>query len=201
MPELIVRLAQIVDDRLKMIGCERPSLPVLKALFETAYHGTLRTEEGRLIRGSITYAHPKPQPEEGPATRRSHYPGLWPFAHRVPFNVERLVKLSRAIDMWSGSIGVYGTTVKDVHIWGVIDQLVEANIALHREGEESFGNPGILYITMDGAGDLTIYHQDIFLGGLRGHQLLTRENDAFGSPMSANVSCITSNVLQRQLNW
>src|SRR5207253_8936 len=100
-----------------------------------------------------------------------------------PLNVERLVKLSRAIDMWSGSIGVYGTKAKDVHIWGVVDQLVQSNVRLNLEAESGFHNPGILYITMDGVGDLTIYHRDIFLAGLRGHQLLIREYAALGAGM------------------
>jgi hypothetical protein len=183
MPELIARLAKTIDGRLKTIGCERPSLSVLKVLLDTACHATLRTEEGRFIRGSITYAHPQPRPEDGPATRRADYPGLWPLGRRVALNVERLVKLSRAIDMWSGSIGVYGTKAKDVHIWGVVDQLVQSNVRLNLEAESGFHNPGILYITMDGVGDLTIYHHNIFLAGLRGHQLLIREYDALGAGM------------------
>lgn len=93
------------------------------------------------------------------------------------------MKLARAIDIWSGSIAVYGTKPSDLHIWGVIDQLVQANISLHQEGSKGFQNPGILAITTEGVGDLTVYHEGIFLGGLRGHQLLLRENDALGAGM------------------
>jgi hypothetical protein len=85
--------------------------------------------------------------------------------------------------MWSGSIGVYGTEAKNLYIWGVVDQLVKSNVRLNLEGERGFENPGVLYITMDGVGDLTIFHHGIFLGGLRGHQLLIREEDALGAGM------------------
>jgi hypothetical protein len=183
MPNLIERLAKNVEKRLKTIGCERPSFSVQKALLETAYHATLRTEEGRLIRGSITYTHPKPRPEDGPARRRADYPGLWPLSRRLPLTVERLVKLSRAIDMWSGSIGVYGTKVMELHIWGVVDQLVQYNVRINLEGDDGFYNPGMLHIMMDGVGDLTVYHRGIFLGGLRGHQLIIREYDALRTAM------------------
>ena len=181
MPDLIVQLAKTIDNRLKTIGCARPSFSILKLLLQTAYHATLRTEEGRFIQSSITYAHPNPQPEDGPATRRADYPGLWALGRHVPLNVERLVKLARAIDMWSGSIGVYGSKAKSLYIWGVVDQLVQSNVSLNLEGERGFHNPGVLYITMDGVGDLTIYHQGIFLGGLRGHNLLIQERDALGT--------------------
>jgi hypothetical protein len=183
MPGLIDRLAKIVQERIRTIGCERPSLPVLKLLLETAYHSTLRTEEGRFIRSSITYLNPHIRPEDGPATRRADYPGVWSLGRRVPLTVERLVKLARAIDVWSGSIAVYGTKVSELRIWGVIDQLVAANIRLHQEGSGGSDNPGILTITTDGVGDLTVYHQSILLGGLRGHQLFSHENDALGSLM------------------
>jgi len=183
MTGLVDRLAKTIDGRVRTIGCERPSLSVLKVLLETAYHSTLRTEEGRFIRSGITYMNPRIRPEDGPAMRRADYPGAWPLGRQVPLTVERLVKLARAIDIWSGSIAVYGTKPSDLHIWGVIDQLVQANISLHQEGAGGFQNPGILAITTEGVGDLTVYHHGIFLGGLRGHQLLLRENDALGAGM------------------
>lgn len=178
MPALIETLVIIVDRRLRTIGCKRPSLSVLKVLLETAYHSTLKTEEGRFSRSSISYMNPHVRPEDGPALRRADYPTPCPLARRVPLTVEELVRLGRAIHLWSGSIAVYGTKARDVYIWGVIDQLVQANIALHQEGPRGFENPAILTITAEGVGDLSVYHAGIFLCGLRGHRLRIRENDA-----------------------
>lgn len=79
MTGLVDRLAKTIDGRVQTIGCERPSLSVLKVLLETAYHSTLRTEEGRFIRSGITYMNPRIRPEDGPAMRRAYYPmhGHW----------------------------------------------------------------------------------------------------------------------------
>ena len=38
-------------------------------------------------------------------------------------------------------------------------------------------------VTMDGIGDISAYHGDLFLGGLKAQALITRENDALESKM------------------
>ncbi len=39
---------------------------------------------------------------------------------------------------------------------------------------------------MDGVGEISAYHEDLFLGGLREHQIVTSENNALGSTMIRN---------------
>src|SRR5262249_1628447 len=95
--------------------------------------------------------------------------------------VQALVKLARAIDRWSGSIAVYATRRYEIFAWGVVDQLVQQNVRWHRESEGGFENPGLLTVTMDGIGDISAYHGDLFLGGLKGQALVTHENDALES--------------------
>lgn len=133
MPDLITKLAKIVETRIRAFGCDCPPRAVVKSLLETAYYATLKTEEGKFVRSSVTFVNPTLPASDAPPLRRADYPAVWPFGHRTPFNVERLVKLSRAIDMWSSSIAVHCQADGQLFIWGVIDQLVQFNIRLNRE--------------------------------------------------------------------
>jgi len=186
MTEPITLLAKTIGKRLRALGRKQPSLPVLKSLLSTAYHATLRTEEGRLLRGSITFSAPTQHPEDGPSIQRAYYPQLWRFDTNQPLSVDRLIKLCRAIDMWGGSIGVYGVEPDRLWIWGVIDQLVHRNVFFNREGTHGFGNPGIFEIVMDGVGSITAYYDAVLLAGLRVDRLLTNENDALRSVAVGN---------------
>jgi hypothetical protein len=183
--ELIDRLAHNVAKKLRAFAFSSPTRPVLGLLIRTAYLASLKTEEGRFVQGSITFAEPDEPDLDPPLTRRADYPSFTRFARPMPLTVEGLVKLARAIDKWSGSIVVYGTAKSILVAWGVLDQLVKNNVRLNREGVTGFGNPGIVTINMDGVGDLSIYHDSVFLGGLSGHQLVVRENDALQSRMLA----------------
>jgi hypothetical protein len=180
MPELITRLAGIVRSRLKAVGCETPSVGALVALLEAAYHATLRTEEGRFLRGSITFANPR-QRNGGPPIKVLSSPEMWSLGRQSPLTVERLVKLSRAIDMWAGSIAVHGRTANDLYVWGVVDQLLHRNVDVHHEDARALENPGAFEVVMDGVGDITVFHRRVLLGGIRGHELVERESDAIRS--------------------
>lgn len=177
------KLVKIVCERLDRIGCEKVTASVLNTLLEAAYHSTMTTEEGRFIKVSTTYINPRIRPEDGPATRRADYPSVWPLAKKIPLTVGRLVKIARAIDMWSGSIAVYCYKTNQICIWGMIDQLVQSNISLHQEANQGFSNPGVFTITTEGAGNLSVFHQTVFLGGIRGHKILLREHDTLRSRM------------------
>jgi hypothetical protein len=92
------------------------------------------------------------------------------------------VKLARAIDRWSASIAVYTTHRNKIVAWGVVDQQAQQNVGWHRESSTGyFTNPGLLTVTMDGIGDISAYHGDLFLGGLKAQTFITRENDALES--------------------
>jgi len=175
------RLTQLVHSKLRVLGFSSPRAFMIRALFETAYLASLKTEEGRFVRGSLTFADPSAPDTHPPITRRASYPGFTTFRHKLSLTVETLVKLSRAIDKWSGSIAVYGTTSTDLAAWGVVDQIVHESRSLNRESEGGFSNPGTLTVTMDSVGELSVYHHDLFLGGLRQDRLVLFENDALRS--------------------
>src|SRR5207302_7560990 len=134
---------------------------------DIAYHATLKTEEGRFIKGSLTVVDPTNPHPDLPITRRADYPEYTQFGHKISLSVDSVVKLSRAIDNWSSSIAVYGTTKSNVYAWGVADQLVQQNIMINREANEGFSNPGLLTISMEGPGELVIYHGNLFLARLK----------------------------------
>jgi hypothetical protein len=186
MAALLERLAREVDRKLKAFGYAKPNSSVIDLLFETAYLASLKTEEGRFVRSSITFADPQGPELDPPYTRRADYPLFSALIPRPRLSVETLVKLSRAVNQWSGSIAVFGTRESNVVAWGIIDQLVQQNVRLNREVVEGFDNPGVLTISVDGVGELSAYHGTVFLGGLRANKLLFRENDALRSSLVFN---------------
>jgi hypothetical protein len=153
----------------------------MHALLDIAYTASIMTEENRFVRGSLTYSDPKAPELDPPICRRADYPSFTRFGRRTPLDAGSLVKLSRAVDKWSGSLAVYGTTRSNLFIWGVVDQLVGQNIRLNREASRGFRSPGIVTINIDGVGDISVYHRDLFLGRLRQNQLIIRESDALHS--------------------
>ncbi len=183
MPDFIDQLAHEVTSRIRDLGFDDPNRRVVGALFELAYLGTLRREEGQFVKGSLTFANPKRPDVDPPFLRRADYPAFTKFESPEILTVQTLVKLARAIDRWSASIAVYATRRNEIVAWGVVDQLVQQNVLLHRESDSGFANPGLLTVTMDGIGDISAYHGNLFLGGVKAQALITRENDAFVSKM------------------
>ncbi len=182
MPDLVARLARQVASRIRQLGLDEPNGRVVAALLEVAYLGTMRSEEGRFVKGSLTFANPKAPDPNPPFRRRADYPAFTKFESPEILTVQALSKLARAIDQWSGSIAVYTTRRNQLVAWGVVDQLVQQSVHLHREPTEGFfANPGLLTITMDGIGDISAYHGNLFLGGLKAQTVISHESDALGS--------------------
>lgn len=188
MPDLVDRLAQQVASRLRELGFDEPNRRVVGTLLEMVYLGTLRSEEGQLVKASLTFANPKGPEVNPPMLRRADYPAFTKFKSSESLTVQTLVKLARAIDRWSGSIAVYATRRNEIVAWGVVDQLVQQNVRWHRESSGGFNNPGLLTVTMDGIGDISAYHGDLFLGGLKAQALVTRENDALRSTIVSDFA-------------
>jgi hypothetical protein len=188
MPDLVGRLAHEVASRIRELGFAEPNRQVVGTLLEMAYLGTLRSEEGQFVKGSLTFANPERPDIDPPMRRRADYPAFTKFGSPEVLTVQTLVKLACAIDRWSGSIAVYATRREEIVAWGVVDQLVQQNVRWHRESDGGFGNPGLLTVTMDGIGDISAYHNDLFLGGLKAQALITRENDALQSKMVSEYS-------------
>ena len=179
-------LTKQVSSGLRKLGFSSPNTSVLRALLDTAFVASIKTEENRFVKGSLTYSNPENPELDPPICRRADYPSFAAFGHRSPFEATSLVKLFRAVDMWSGSIAVFGTKPSGLFIWGVVDQQVQKNIRLHQEAMKGFQAPGIVTINIEGVGDISVYHGDLFLGRLRQDRLILREVDVLNSEFIAD---------------
>jgi hypothetical protein len=179
------RLAKHVTSKLRILGFSSPTTSVMRALLDISYIASITTEENQFIRGALTYSDPKAPDLTPPRLRRADYPSFAAFRRRIPLDAKVLVKLCRAVDRWSGSIAVYGTNRRSLFVWGVVDQMVQRNIRLNREAKSGFAAPGIVTVYVDGVGDISVYHGDLFLGRLRQNDVIMRESDVLHSSLIA----------------
>ena len=107
MPSPLEQFTKLVAKRLRYLGYSSPTAPILGLLINTAYLATLRTEEGKFVLGSLIFADPRHPDSDRPFRRRANYPSFSPFSSPIRLTVEKLVKLSRAVDGWGGSIAVH----------------------------------------------------------------------------------------------
>lgn len=143
-----------------------------------AYYASLIREESRFVRGSLTYANPKTAGSDLPPCVRADYPQYTRFELPQELTSHRFAKLSRAIDRWSGSIAVYGRTPARLQIWGMVDQIVQYNVRMHRETRGGFDPPGVFTLAIDGPGELSAYRGSLFLGALHHDTVIVEEPEA-----------------------
>lgn len=109
MNDKLDRLSQHVCSKVRTLGFSSPRAPVMRALLKTAFLASLKTEESRFPRGSLTFSDPSKPDTDPPPLRRGDYPSFTRLGHRTPLQTAALVKLFRAVNRWSGSLAVYGT--------------------------------------------------------------------------------------------
>ena len=177
MPLPLHELSQKVHKKLCKLGFRSVPKSIIAQLIETAYYASLRTEEGSFIRGSLTYADPESPDIDPPLIRRLDYPSFTRFGRQEPLTVETVVKLSRAIDNWSGAITVYRAVPNGLVVWGIVDQRVHENVGIHREATKGFSNPGLFTVTMEGVGHILVTHGPLFLCELKESSIIDRQTD------------------------
>lgn len=178
--DAINRMADAVHKRMVALGYASPNVQIIRSLLRIVHTASLITEEGRFVQASVTLADPK-QPDAPPYLQRADYPQFTALQAPEKLTPEFLVKIARAVDRWSGSIAIWGTGPNKLVAWGIVDQLVGTNTHLNRENIGGFSIPGILTIKIDRPGDLTAYHESIFLCSLRAQRLLLNEAEVFDS--------------------
>ena len=176
----ILRLAEVVDHRLKQTAVKSPGVRRLTKLFESIHFTSLKTEEGRPLQLRIALIDPsKPDPDR-PQIIRPHRWTTIRLKKRIPLTVSSLIKLSKAADPWSSTLAVFYDSNNEFFVWGMIDQTVHFNIMLVRETEfGGFTPPGILQIVATGTADLSVYRGFDFVARLQQDQLLMRQSDVF----------------------
>ncbi len=180
-PGSLEHLAAHVASRLRARGHKRPSEPVIRKVLRELYYASLRTEEGRFVGASLTFADPRQPDRHPPMLRRHNYPRFFSLGVTAPLTSEQIVKHGRAVDSWSAAIAVYGTKTSNLNIWGFVDQLVENNVSRYRENDGGFDCPGILTLYLEGVGAVSAYSGNCFLGAIRAGTVTVREYDAFAA--------------------
>lgn len=181
MVEPIDKLAAQVTVRLRKLRLRQPSRAIVRQLLRLAYIASLKTEEGRAVRSTLVYADPASPDLHPPQLRRADYPAFTRLGHPVPLDTESVIKLARAVDKWSGAIAVWGRSSTQLKAWGVLDQVVQENLRTTREAQGGFGFLGLLVVTIEGTGEVSVYHGNILLGALRLNRVVTKDVDALRS--------------------
>jgi hypothetical protein len=173
--------AELIVSKLRNLGFTSPNLRTTHALLKTAYLTSITTEENRFTRGNVTFADPKAPDVNPPPRRRADYPGFTRFKAPGSLSVSSLTKLFRAVDQWSGSVAVFQGKGGHLFVWGICDQFVGQNVKRNREAMSGFSDPGILTLTVNGVGELSAFHGDLFLGRLRHDHVVRAEHEPFKS--------------------
>ena len=174
-------LADQVRDGLSKLVSRPPARKVILEVLDVSLSASLRQEEGRFVRGTLTYADPN-KPQEFPVCVRSNYPKFVSLGAPERLTVDGAVKLARAVDAWTGSIAIFRVRQDGLVAWGILDQQVHANTWRLQESDGTFGPPGVFSVRIDGPGDLSVFHGTLLLGSLRGGKLASKESSPMTSP-------------------
>jgi len=181
-------LAERVHERLVAQRLKSPGILTLTALFEILYFTSLKTEEGRSCKFSVTYSDPEdPDPKPPPRIRAHRWKHI-ALARTRLFTVRNVSKLAKAIDPWSSSLAVYPREDGRLCIWGLVDQIVHFNRFLVREFDSGFGTPGLFQAVVQGPADIAVYRRYDCIARLNQASIIIRQNDVFGSgPISKKL--------------
>lgn len=176
-------LAKFVFNKLKhaKTGARRPTVAVLTTLFENLFFTSLQTEEGQLIKVTITLIHSENPDPKPPRKKTAHRWTSIPFGERIPFTVKNLVKLSKAADPWSTSLAVDYNEQHELFIWGLIDQSYHYRSFINYESTFSPEQPGLFQATINDIGNLHVMLDYELIANLKHNVLISNYVDVFAS--------------------
>jgi len=164
-----------------------PPLAVLNKLFEYLFYTSMKTEEGNLLRVTVTLIDPKYPDPSPPMMIVADRWRFVEFEKPIPFTIEALVKLSKAADPWSSSLAVYYDSKMNLDIWGLIDQSVHYQSFLNYEAETGSEQPGIFQASITGIGSIVVLFDYELLATLKQNKLVTKYIDVFNYGPISNV--------------
>lgn len=170
------------------MGLRPPTRAHLISILKVVHSTSLRVEEGRPIRCSVSLADPAHPRYLLFASTRADVPQFSKLARRLPLTAANLVKLGRAMDPWATSIAVYIGNDGEPYVWGFVDQRVQFNTWMFAEivgrplqKDVEGQQPGLVTIEIDGVAQLSAYHETAFLGSLRYDSITKQHTDALSS--------------------
>jgi hypothetical protein len=177
-------LASIVSKRLvstNIINQTIPSESILEELFECLFYTSLHSEEGRLIKVTVTFFD-KNNPQLNP--RKFQASDKWqfvPFISPIPYNVNSVVKLAKAADPWSTSLAI--NCGEDGKIWieGMIDQAIHSQSYINFEADKKPDQPGLFKASINGIGNISVITEYDLIGTLNQDCLITEYINVFQS--------------------
>jgi hypothetical protein len=182
-----IDLAEIVQTYLISENVEgTPEKEYLKYLFEVMYFASLKTEESQPIHITITYLDPQnpdPKPPQRILEDRWSY---IKFDKEIEFNIQNLVKLSKAADPKASSLAV-GIIDNKLVICGMIDQENNYYNFILFESNEGPERPGLFQATIENLGEITVYKRYAHIGSLKKNYIKNKHIEVFSNGPVANL--------------
>lgn len=174
-------LASLVAARLRPEHTQSPPEALLTRLLETLYFASFHTDEGRRIVCTVNYlggaeidAGPLPPL---PAGHWTHVR----FDRPLPYDVRTLVKLARAADPDVSSLTVFSDRRGDLFIAGMVDLEPRHRDYITLGVDSDFARPGLLRATINGTGNISVYHKHVLVGSLAHDALVEAYHDVLWS--------------------
>jgi hypothetical protein len=152
---------------------------IIVDLFETMYFSSLKTEESESVTFHVVFldpANPDPKPPRNPVKDRWSYV---PFAERIEFTVQNLVKIAKSSDLRTSSFVVWPDKKGRLFIWGLVDQQNRFHKFLNRSADIEPERPGLFQASVEGIGVIVVYMRYDKVAELKINELTRNSLDLF----------------------
>lgn len=171
-------LAEVVHSE---INRKHSSLSIgnLVSLFETMYFASIKTEESESIIFNIVYLDsPEQDPNQLEVVSHDHW-SIVKFSDPILFNLQNIIKLTKASDPRSSSLAIYNDAENQLYILGLIDQGNRYYDYVNYEADLRPDRPGIFQASLEGPGNIVAYIQHKKIAELRVNLIVQRAIDVF----------------------
>ena len=213
-------LAKHVAAHLASEGGPCPPERVVRALLETLYFTSLKTDEGRPCRLTVNYVEPSSEPPAGLHVFSTDRWACVPFERPLPFDVRTLAKLAEAVDPSVSSIAVFSDQNGRLFVWGLVDHELRYADYTSLDSVAIPKRPGLFQVTINGVGNVSVYKDYSLVGSLEQNTLVREYHDVlwagpvhemlksklnatfdrFGEPESPELHDVQDKRLTRWLN-
>ncbi|SFE40298.1 hypothetical protein SAMN05518672_10613 [Chitinophaga sp. CF118] len=181
----------------KEINSSNIPIEVIMLLFDTVFHASMETEEGKHIHVTITYYDPSSLSDSSKSQKVQVHEN-WsfvPFEKPIVLDKRNLVKLSNGADPWSSSLAVSHDSASKLWIKGMIDQAIHLESFINFEGETKQEHPGIFQVSIMGIGNIGVRSASGQIATLKRGSLLTKfKNVITNGSVAEVVKEISSNT-------